>query len=156
LAFAQDLVDQLPERKPRKVLPQRSCTMLVAIDDGHALLERRPPAGVWAGLWSLPQFETEQDASDFIRRSDLSRDDCRASQQIEHAFSHYRLSISTLSARRSSAAMRVADSDQQRWMRLDQLENIGLPAPVRTLLENLALETPKTSPAHTSTEENNQ
>ena len=138
LAHATGRVDQLPQAKPRKQLPQRSCTMLLVLDGNRALLERRPPAGVWAGLWSLPQFESPEQAEVFAQRSDLTLDPSRPIQTIEHAFSHYRLSISALLARKSSAATRIADDDQRRWIALDGLKAVGLPAPVRTLLENVA------------------
>lgn len=49
-------VDTLPGKKPKKLLPQRSTTMLL-IEDArrHVLLQRRPGSGIWGGLWSFPE-----------------------------------------------------------------------------------------------------
>jgi A/G-specific adenine glycosylase len=56
---------------------------------------------------------------------------------IEHVFSHYRLHIEPLAWRHSPAASRVGDNDHVRWQPLDRLDDVGLPAPVRKLLEGL-------------------
>src|SRR5690554_3909603 len=54
-ALAQGRVAELPTPRPGKPLPQRETTVLLAWDDsGRVLLQRRPPAGIWASLWSLP------------------------------------------------------------------------------------------------------
>jgi len=35
--------------------------MLILIDEnGNVLLERRPPVGIWGGLWALPEDENAE------------------------------------------------------------------------------------------------
>jgi A/G-specific adenine glycosylase len=43
-----------PARRPKKARPVRRTRMLLVTCVNRVLLERRPPAGVWGGLWSLP------------------------------------------------------------------------------------------------------
>ena len=40
-----------------KAKPLRATTMVIARHDGHVYLERRPEAGIWGGLWSLPEVD---------------------------------------------------------------------------------------------------
>ena len=44
-----------PGSKPKKAKPEKT-TWMVILEDHHGriLLERRPPSGIWGGLWSLP------------------------------------------------------------------------------------------------------
>jgi A/G-specific adenine glycosylase len=57
---------------------------------------------------------------------------------IEHTFSHYRLHIAPLFWRNARQAERIGDNDQYRWQSLATIDDVGLPAPVRKLLGNLA------------------
>jgi len=54
-AFKAGTVAHYPARRPRLKIAKKSFQMLILINSsGSVLLERRPPAGIWGGLWSLP------------------------------------------------------------------------------------------------------
>jgi A/G-specific adenine glycosylase len=135
VARREGRVEQLPEAKPGKPLPERRTLMLLLHDDaGRVLLMRRPPAGVWAGLWSLPEVDGHDAARAFVaRHAHADFDAAEALPLIEHQFSHYRLHIEPLRWR-VSAALLVGDNDDLRWQPADRLDEVGLPAPVRKLL----------------------
>ena len=141
VARREGRVDQLPQARPGKPLPERRTLMLLLRDDaGQVLLARRPPTGVWAGLWSLPETDDHDGARAFLAaHAPVDFDAGTALPLIEHVFSHYRLHIEPLAWRASPSAARVGDGDDVRWHPLDRLAEIGLPAPVRKLLE----ETPR-------------
>ncbi|MFN3310294.1 MAG: A/G-specific adenine glycosylase [Thermomonas sp.] len=137
IARREGRVQALPAPKPGKPLPQRQAYVLLAEDgEGRVLLQRRPPTGVWAGLWSLPQLEDAAQAHAWLR--DHLRGDPAAAQPlapIEHAFSHYRLRLHPLRVRIGGTPPRIADNDGLRWARRAELSTIGLPAPIRKLLQ---------------------
>src|SRR5690606_34631550 len=86
---------ELPTRKPAKVIPQRQAQVLWFEDpDGRILLQRRPPAGIWASLWTLPQADDETGAAEFINRH-IGGVPGRGGPlpPIAHAFSHYKLQL---------------------------------------------------------------
>ena len=116
--------------------------MLVAVrDDGSVLLERRPESGVWGGLWCLPEFDTPTAASSYIQQSLAKvQDEPRALGLVEHAFTHFDLVITPLLARCVGNAG-VMDASQNVWYNTRAPARIGLPAPVKTLLEGLAAPT---------------
>jgi A/G-specific adenine glycosylase len=131
---------ELPRRKPARALPTRSTLMLLLRDaDGRVLLERRPPSGVWAELWSLPQAD---DLAAAQRRHAVPADAFAPLPPFVHTFSHYRLDITPLTAR--VGARRVADDDAQRWLAPHDAAQLGLPAPVRKLIESLLEKDPET------------
>ncbi|MCL4184284.1 MAG: A/G-specific adenine glycosylase, partial [Burkholderiaceae bacterium] len=54
-AYREGSVAELPTPRPRRRVPLRRCEMFVVRRGDEVLLERRPPSGIWGGLWSLPQ-----------------------------------------------------------------------------------------------------
>lgn len=130
---------ELPTPRPGKALPQRHAHVLWLEDaDGRVLLERRPPAGVWASLWSLPQSDLDAAAvCDWLGTHALGADALpEALPAIAHGFSHYRLDLHPLRWRGVSLRAQVADNDALRWVARDELAQLGIPAPVRRLLES--------------------
>lgn len=141
VAYRDHLTAQLPERKPARALPTRSTVMLVLRDHaGRLLLQRRPPTGVWAQLWSLPEA-TDADSA----KRNLSREhglhhreiSFRALPPFVHTFSHYRLDVTPFVLDLARSA-RVADAADRRWLLPSDAAALGLPAPVRKLIATFA------------------
>ena len=55
-------IQELPSPRPRKVLPQRAIRVLLIERGGEILFEKRPPLGIWGGLWSLPEVGVDADS----------------------------------------------------------------------------------------------
>jgi A/G-specific adenine glycosylase len=137
VAFATGCTDGLPTPKPGKPLPERSTFILLAVDaDARVLLQRRPTSGVWAGLWSLPEVDDDEGArSWFDSHLDGDPDDVEALAPIAHAFSHFRLQLRPLRWTGVAARTRVRDNPDLRWIEPGQLSSLGIPAPIRSLLQ---------------------
>ena len=131
------LVDVLPTPRPGKALPRREAVVLVLIDvHGRLLLQRRGAAGVWAGLWSLPEFDDEAAARDWSRRHLAAPlDEPWPLDEVLHGFSHYRLRLRPFRLRDVAGAACVRDNDDLRWVAHDALPALGMPAPIRTLAD---------------------
>ncbi|WP_422508536.1 A/G-specific adenine glycosylase [Stenotrophomonas sp. GZD-301] len=134
VARREGRTDQLPTPKPSKALPEREAVALLLRDGrGRVLLQKRPDTGIWAQLWTLPQAERGSDLQDwFDAHLDGSLEDAEALPVLEHTFSHYRLHLQVMSCR--VAGLR-ADVPGLRWVATEELPTLGLPAPIRKLLE---------------------
>lgn len=135
VALRRDQVADLPTSRPRKAVPRRRCVALW-IDDGRGqwLLERRPPVGIWGGLWSLPQFDSRAEAEGWAAA--LGRlGEATALAPVEHVFTHFRLTIEPLRLRLLEASARLADNAALDWIDPARLGDYGLPAPIRRLLQ---------------------
>lgn len=138
LALAKDATSRYPGRKPARELPVRTVVMhILQASDGSVLLERRPPAGIWGGLWSFPESAPEaalpaQVCEHLIvtAGSDLS--------PFRHTFSHFHLDILPRQARVTPRHGMIMDSARWLWYPLDRTAQVGLAAPVRKLLGQLA------------------
>ncbi len=131
---------ELPTPRPGKVLPRREAGVLWLEDaEGRVLLERRPPVGVWASLWSLPQ--TGPDALDRAQwlqaHVNASPEDGERLATVAHGFSHYHLDLHPFRWRNVALRTAVADNDALRWVPAHELESLGIPAPIRRLLGTL-------------------
>jgi A/G-specific adenine glycosylase len=127
-----------PGPKPRKAMPVRRTRMLMLIAGGAVLLEKRPPAGIWGGLWGFPELAPDADLAGWCRaRFGTVPRSLKAHAELRHTFSHFHLDISPLEVRLSGAAA-VADAGTTRWQPLGLTPKLGLAAPVKRLLESLA------------------
>ncbi|AOV15709.1 A/G-specific adenine glycosylase [Acidihalobacter aeolianus] len=131
---------ELPAPKPRKTTPERETWMLLLYDAaGAVLLERRPPSGIWGGLWSLPEAASADEADARARElAGRTPATWQALPPFRHAFTHFRLRIHPLAGRlHGPAAVGVKDTAQV-WYKPGQPPPGGIPAPVASLLEQPA------------------
>jgi A/G-specific adenine glycosylase len=137
VALRGGATSELPEPKPSRAKPTRDTTMLVVRDEnGRVLLERRPPTGIWARLWSVPEADGASMAEDLLRdRYSVRSRSPLALDSFVHSFSHYHLRVTPLLLT-GSAMDRVGD-DERVWVSRDELAQFGLPAPVRRLLQTV-------------------
>lgn len=137
VARREGRIAELPAAKPGKPLPQRETRMLIAEDpEGRVLLWRRPPTGIWASLWSLPQHENLEEAQAWFQRhldGDLAS--ARALPALDHGFTHFRLRIHPRLIAVNGTRAAIGDNADLRWASRAELAAIGLPAPVRKLLQ---------------------
>jgi len=136
LALKNQRVNELPTRKPKKELPVKTVRMLLLVNGkGEALLEKRPPTGIWGGLWSLPELAMEEDVAQqceqhwgykIERPEDLTG--------FRHTFSHYHLDITPCRVQVVSILGKVQDSEQQ-WCNADRLDDHALATPVSNILQ---------------------
>ena len=142
VALRDGRVAELPHPRPGKALPERDAHMLL-IDDGagRVLLQRRPPTGVWASLWSLPEHDDVAQARQwFAQYLHGDFDNARAGDPVRHGFSHYRLRLHPHRIADVRPRAAVGDTGDLRWATRAELMALGLPAPVRRLLDGACRE----------------
>lgn len=135
---------ELPSARKRRKRPAREAVLLIAETDAAGsravLLERRPVAGIWGGLWSPPQFPTELAAIQWCRREFGEPEPSEpALAPIEHAFTHFDLRLQPLRVRVAQPEG-VRDGDDRLWFRLRLPPRVGLPQPIRQLFARLLTE----------------
>ncbi|MEQ1767264.1 MAG: A/G-specific adenine glycosylase, partial [Methylotenera sp.] len=95
-AYKQNRVPELPTPKPRTVIPEKSTTMLILLQGDEVMLEKRPPTGIWGGLWSFPEIETidNNDYESLVHsRFDIVVHASTVFPTLSHTFSHFKLII---------------------------------------------------------------
>jgi A/G-specific adenine glycosylase len=143
VALRDQRTDELPAARPRKPLPVRSVTMLILLDRGRVLIEKRAPVGVWPGLWSLPETTDEEPLAGLAALG-VEAGHATTLAPIRHGFTHFRLDIAPLLVQVRCLRPR-AESPGREWLDLNDVDGAALPAPVKKLLGGLARAT-TTSP----------
>ena len=130
-----------PGKKPKKAIPVRSTVFLQCIDpEGRVLLERRPPTGIWGGLWSFPEIGAKAEVADWLSDNGLTATaDPTEQSRHSHTFSHFKLDITPVVCPIATASSRISDRDDRRWFTIDAALALGLPAPVLKMLNTLTV-----------------
>lgn len=160
VAFAEGRTAELPVRKPKSKQKEKHVTMLLLEHQGEVLLEQRPMTGIWGGLVSLPELDGMQEArviaTEPLESMTMSttispHDQVRAQSMVNnfgeiksaialspfvHTFTHFKLHIHVIHFIISRRFEFVGESNL-RWTDLKQVEQLALPAPVKTLLQTL-------------------
>ncbi len=140
IACKQNLQDKLPEPAPGKTRPLRSVRMLLIRNPQSAyLLIKRPPSGIWGGLWSLPQItEPGIDHRQWCRRElGLEVDTGSKLEPFTHVFTHFELNITPLICTLMSQSDVIADDAHTLWYTPATDPEPGIPAAVRKIFRLL-------------------
>ena len=151
VARIEGLQVELPTRKAKKARPQRTAHALITMNaSGAVLLERRPPTGIWGGLWTFPQFDDEaaaREAAMLLPPPSPFQGEGRGEGLLSaltrlppyhHSFTHYDLTLHPLLIRIPSAPQFVAADDRYVWYDPRQPARIGLAKPAVELIRSLA------------------
>ena len=127
--------------KTRKLKRSRRAHALLWLDHQDSVwLVQRPQTGVWAGLWTLPEFEAVAAVLALADQADWPGVG-RQMPDIRHALTHFDWTLSpchwplpdTLTAAQRHRL--EASLPAGRWVGRQAALALGLPAPVRRLLE---------------------
>lgn len=144
-AYATDQVGFLPTPKPKKALPVKSVRMLLLRNaEQQILLEKRPPSGIWGGLWSLPEMPLEDAVEEWCENHYQLRVSCLSEQPVmRHTFSHYHLDITPCVVEVNNPGQSVMEAERRVWYKATQNDRnvsnqvLGLATPVSHLLNRL-------------------
>ncbi len=141
-ALKTDRVRELPSLKPRKSIPVKTTRMLVLLNkDKHIMLEKRPPAGIWGGLWSLPEIPLESDVKSHCQQQyQFEIQAADDSDSFRHTFSHYHLDITPCLVEVKNPDQCVMEAGRILWYNTAQPDRLGLPAPVKMILNRMSEE----------------
>jgi A/G-specific adenine glycosylase len=133
-ALKLDRISELPSPKPATKVSNKTIHMLILTDrQGRVLLEKRPPAGIWGGLWCLPEGESLKNIE-----ANLGLSSAKATTLpiVEHRLSHIRMTIHPTLAT-AADARQVKCTGEHDWFDHAQHKELGLPKPVTDLLKRL-------------------
>ncbi len=135
-AHLHDRVQDFPASRPKIKITEKSFQMLILQDgDGRILLERRPPTGIWGGLWSLP---ADDNGEPLDQRLGVDSSALKPLPNLQHQLTHMRMTILPLIGEVTPLAKGVECSNEQSWFGQQEWPALGLPKPVRQLLKKYA------------------
>lgn len=137
-AFKHQEQHLYPTKKIKKPVPIQQQQLLVLCNkQGHIYLEKRPPTGLWGGLWCLPSVDEGNCPLDFIRAEyDLAGDMPQPLIAFKHRFSHFLLEINALKIKTQVLGTKLGEAKGQ-WFAKENLRSLGLATPTSKILSLL-------------------
>jgi A/G-specific adenine glycosylase len=136
LARMTGTVSLLPTPKPAKTLPVKQLVFLLLSNNlNQILLEKRPPTGIWGGLWSLPEFDSIESAHNWCLTKNVAFVDSQTLVTRRHTFSHYHLDYTPVLIQTNNPINFVMEASRSVWYNAEQINTLGLPAPIKLLLQ---------------------
>ena len=140
VAHAAGTPERFPVKTKRLKRGRRQHALLWLRKGEQLLLQQRPETGVWAGLWSLPEFASAQALEERVAHWPGQGEWLPA---IEHALTHFDWTLQPFVWTLPEEAQPPADGlelaggsvPKSRWVSEAEALAMGLPAPVRRLLE---------------------
>lgn len=137
--FSNGSPTNYPRKKPKKTKPIKSTVFMIIKNSDHMLLlERRPPAGIWGGLFCFVQCNDADEIESYCKATlGLRVKSIEKLPAFRHTFSHYHLNIQPVKVAVGRIQSKVMDCDDHFWYKLGQVNECGLAAPVKKLIDQL-------------------
>ena len=147
LARARGLQDRLPVKRKRKAIPHIEVGAGIIWRRGRVLMCQRPAGKMLAGLWEFPGGKRHPGESiqDCIRRElkeecDLDIEVGEHLVDVTHTYSHLRVTLRCYHCRSPRGRVRRLACDDARWVRLDEIPGLPLPAADLRILTALGID----------------
>lgn len=125
--------EHFPVRSRKVLRKQESWWLLVLCDAvGRVWLQRRPAPGIWAGLYCTPVFGDERALQTYLSR--LGALDWEVHTPLRHALTHRELLLHPVRVDLLEGQS-AAQEEGGAWFAREALPGVGLPAPIRSLLQ---------------------
>ncbi len=140
VALRENRVEQLPAKKPRAAVPERETLMLLLRHGDEIWLEKRPPVGIWGGLWSLPELATDQTEQSIqaLAQRFGEVDAVESLPPFSHGFTHFKLNAQVRQVKMEKLNKNLGDAAiNGLWLSLEKARQAALPTPIKNLLAGL-------------------
>ncbi|WJG09736.1 A/G-specific adenine glycosylase [Aliiglaciecola sp. LCG003] len=138
LAFAQGSQVELPTKKPTKNIPTKSTVMLLPMWQDQVLIYKRPPSGIWGGLYGFYETDNLEQVEKMAVLLGLEEVQIQQLTGFRHTFSHFHLDIQPVVMHLQNPPKGQIGESQTLWYDLKSPANVGLAAPTAKLFSTLS------------------
>ncbi|WOT04283.1 A/G-specific adenine glycosylase [Shewanella youngdeokensis] len=129
---------EYPGKKPKKVIPEKSAWLLVIEQDNHVKLHKRPPSGIWGGLWCFPQFSSQAELELYLSDHAFKVNHRENLIAFRHTFSHFHLDIQPVFVSINKISdNQIMEQDSSVWYNLPHPPKVGLASATERILASL-------------------
>ena len=137
-AFQNENPENFPARKNSRPLPVRESYFLLFWTGQRLFFEKRPGRGIWGGLWSFPEAKHKNIIPELsLGQIGVKIQRLQPLRTFRHSFTHFHLKIKPLLIHCTNGIKQKAGLG--RWVSLQKAEKLGLPTPVKKLVQQIRL-----------------
>ncbi|QOL26844.1 A/G-specific adenine glycosylase [Thalassotalea sp. LPB0316] len=138
LANLGGLQAEFPQKKPKKSIPEKQTIMVIPKINSQLLMEKRPPSGIWGGLWCFHEVADESEISLFLAKMNLVEQERQTFEAFRHTFSHFHLDITAIVIEcEQHSATQINEKSAQQWYDIAQQNSVGLAASTVTIISKI-------------------
>ncbi len=138
LAFASEEQANYPQKKPKKVIPEKHTIMVIPRVNQQVLMEKRPPTGIWGGLWCFLEISDHEQISHLLEKLNLKPKANIALDKFRHTFSHFHLDIEPIIVDCDKLPVKeISENNTLQWYNLTTKASVGLAASTQKLIKQL-------------------
>jgi len=135
-AFLSNEAANYPQSKTKPKLPVKKTLMLLVCHSQSVFLEKRPPVGIWGGLWSFPELEDESLINSWCQKHIPNPvKNTKTLRGFRHTFSHFHLDITPIFIETVGVRNVLMEENSTIWYKLADEKKLGFSAPVSKLLK---------------------
>lgn len=124
-----------PQKKPKKTIPEKQTLMVIFQHQDKILLEKRPPSGIWGGLWCFPEASEQGEIEKLAQANNLTVHSTTKLDTFRHTFSHYHLDITPMIVSVETSGSQVRETQDMTWLAHHENSELGFAAPTIKLLK---------------------
>jgi A/G-specific adenine glycosylase len=138
LAFASGEQANFPQKKPKKQIPEKQTIMVIPFYNQKMLLEKRPPSGIWGGLWCFHEIAKRDELDNLLSQLSIAAQETTELSAFRHTFSHFHMDITPLLVHCEPINNHVvAETNKSQWLSLSSPENVGLAASTVKIIDEI-------------------
>lgn len=140
LAYQKNMAETLPIKKEKNKKPTKKAAFIVIKKNKCVLLLKKPDQGIWRNLWAFPEIEGALEPLLFqYCEEELSyKIECyELMPSFTHTFTHFHLDITPILVTKCLSLGQNIAAEDKIWYKLDHSQPIGIPKPVRSIMEAL-------------------
>ena len=127
-----------PGKKTKKTLPEKQSYWLLLQYKQQVYVLQRPASGLWGGLFGFLEFNSAELRDEYLALQGLATMPQYELAGFRHTFSHFHLWIQPLLLKLQRLPAMVQEQSAATWFTIDPIPEVGLSAPAKQLLQQLA------------------
>lgn len=143
-AYDKNMVDQLPDRGPKKKLKNITVVVAVIQKGGQIYIQKRPEKGLMAGLWEFPGGKVEKGESkkaalerELQEETGLKVKNIKFFKKLKHAYTSFKIDLHCYKADYKSGEVDLKAATQYKWIKSEKLKEYAFPAANVELINRL-------------------
>jgi len=135
LAYALNEQANYPQKKPKKKIPEKQTVMVIPRIKEQVLMEKRPPSGIWGGLWCFLEVTHHSEIPVLLKNLNLKECNSQTLTKFRHTFSHFHLDIEAIIVDcMPLPAKEINEKQPQQWYNLTNEISVGLAASTQKII----------------------
>jgi len=127
-------------KKEKTKLPEKHQKFYLLLDkDNQLMMEKRPPSGIWGGLWTPPACDKNDDGEAYLLANHgLKIGPTSKLPRFRHTFSHFHLYLYPVRVKITCKTNNhITLENNQQWDNINNWLNRGISAAVKKMLLQL-------------------